>query len=154
MSRIILSSELCPSVDRHDEPVFRYTVRSDDNIFRCPPTGLPSYGYMPATAAHTVGAGERSPVTAAAAAAAAAAATAYYTDYMTIPTHPHMANQMASQMAAVPVSGAMAQRNDQSPIPISTSPLHREHFSARGIGNAGTGLTHTLEEGFVLTPKQ
>ncbi|KAK2186218.1 hypothetical protein NP493_210g02002 [Ridgeia piscesae] len=94
------------------------------------PSGLPSYGYMPA-AAHTVGAGDRVP-----AAAAAAAAAAYYTDYVTIPTHPHMTGQMASQMATVPVSAALGQRNDQSPIPISTSPLHRDHFSARGIGNA------------------
>jgi len=90
---------------------------------------------MPA-AAHTVGAGDRVP-----AAAAAAAAAAYYTDYVTIPTHPHMTGQMASQMATVPVSAALGQRNDQSPIPISTSPLHRDHFSARGIGNAGTGGT-------------
>ena len=95
-------------------------------------TGLPSYGYMPTAAAHTLAVGDRGQ------AAAMAAATAYYTDYVTIPTHPHMANQIA----AVPISGALAQRNDQSPIPVSTSPLHRDHFSAaRGIGNAGTGHT-------------
>ena len=93
---------------------------------------------MPTAAAHTLALGDRGQ---AAAMAAAAAATAYYTDYVTIPTHPHMANQIA----AVPVSGALAQRNDQSPIPVSTSPLHRDHFAARGLGNAGTG--HTGHQG-------
>ena len=65
--------------------------------------GFPGYGYMPAPAP-----GERH------------AAAAYYADYGA-PAHSHV--------AASHVANAVAARSEQSPMPISNSPMHRDQFS-------------------------
>ena len=72
--------------------------------------------------------------------AAAAAAAAYYAaDYGAI--QPGTAGLTPSQIAAAATGAVSIARSDTSPMPLSSSPMHRDQFTHRTAGQAGT---HTL----------
>lgn len=92
---------------------------ADGLQFGSPLAGFPGYAGYVATPTH----GDR---------AAAAAASAYYADYVAA----------AAQACAAAAGGQMNHslaRNEPSPLPVSTSPLHRE-YGVQQQRNQGNSL--------------
>lgn len=88
----------------------------------CCTPGFPGYGYLPAP---TPGTAERQ-----ISAAAAAAAAAYYADYAAAAPTSHVPSAHA-------VSGVT--RSEPSPMPLSSSPMHRDQYTQR---TAAAGTTY------------
>ena len=71
--------------------------------------------------------------------AAAAAAAAYYAgDYGAMPGTAGLAGPTASQLAAAATGAVSITRSEPSPMPLSSSPMHRDQFTQRTAGQAGT----------------
>jgi len=69
--------------------------------------------------------------------AAAAAAAAYYAgDYGAMPGTAGLAGLTASQLAAAATGAVSITRSEPSPMPLSSSPMHRDQFTQRTAGQA------------------
>jgi len=98
--------------------------------------GYPASGVLPTIQ----GAGGMPGAERLSATAAAAAAAAYYAaDYGAI--QPGGAGLTPSQLAAAATGAVSIARSDPSPMPLSSSPMHRDQFTGRTAQQAGKALS-------------